>query len=97
MGRVHMNITVRKTFHFIFLFVFIAATQSIYFSHTEKYIHSTDTCVACHFQNSTLVTSQINFFCLPPLFLLGVLRIIKSYQYNYLSYIDSASRSPPCI
>jgi hypothetical protein len=51
--------------------------------------------VACHFQNFTLIISQINFFWFPPLFLLGVLRIIKAYHYNYLSYIDSTSRSPP--
>ena len=97
MGREHMNIAVRKNFCLIFLFVFVAASLSIHFSHTEKYINSTDTCVACHFQNSPLLTSQINFFCLPPLFLLGVLKIIKSCQYNYLSYIDSASRSPPQV
>jgi hypothetical protein len=90
-----MKIEVSKNFHFIFLFIFIAALLSIHFSHTEKYIHSNDTCVACHFQNSTLVTSQIHFFYLPPLFLMGVLRIVKSYHYDYLSFLDSTSRSPP--
>ena len=92
-----MNMSGRKIFHTIFLFIFIAAFLSINFFHTEKYIHSNDSCLACHFQNSTLVTSQINFFSLPPLFLLGVLRAIKSYHYNYLSCIDSASRSPPAV
>ncbi len=87
----------RKISHAAFLFIFIAAFLSINFFHTEKCIHSNDSCVICHFQNSTLVTSQINLFSLPPLFLLGLLRTIKSYHYNYLSCIDFASRSPPAV
>lgn len=87
----------RKYLNLGFLFLFLFAVLFINFFHTEKSFERDNTCPACNFQNSSLATSQINFFCLPPLSSLISPMLNLSFNYIYLSSSDSSSRSPPHI
>lgn len=87
----------KKRANVIFLFLFLGVILFINFFHTEKDIQNNKDCPACHFQNSTLTTSQINFFHLPQLYLLETIKTFDSFNYEELFYIEPASRSPPII
>ena len=80
-----------------FLLIFLLINLFINFSHCEKKVRSSYFCPACHFQNSTLATSQINFFHLPPLFTLETLNSFESFQYKHIFFIRPTSRSPPLV
>jgi len=86
-----------KLFNLAFLFIFLLITLSINFFHTEKTTKGNDNCPACHFQNSSLNTGQINFFHLPPPSISGILKTFESFNYTYIFIIDPFSRSPPEI
>ena len=86
-----------KLFNLAFLFTFLLITLFINFFHTEKTVLSKDNCPACHFLNSSLTTSQINFFRLPPPSITGILKTFESFNYAYIFTIDPSSRSPPEI
>jgi len=92
-----MSIKRIKLFNLAFLFIFLLITVSINFFHTEKTTKGNDNCPACHFQNSSLNTGQINFFHLPPPSISGILRTFKSFNYTFIFTIDPSSRSPPQI
>ncbi len=79
------------------LLIFLFLTLFINFFHTEKTVQPNHFCPACHFLNSTLATNQINFFHLPQLYLLEILKKIESFNYWQVFFIDSTSRSPPQI
>lgn len=81
----------------IFLFAFLAVTLFINFFHTEHGLQTSNTCPACHFQNSSLTTNQINFFHLPQLSLLETLKTFETSNHNQFFFITPASRSPPQI
>ena len=66
-----MNRRGQKLSNLLFLFVFLIITVFINFFHTEKAFAKDDNCPACNFQNSSLTTSQINFFYLPTVILLN--------------------------
>jgi len=85
----------KKISQLIFLGIFLFMTLFIHFLHTEKSLSDNDTCPACHFQNSTLLTNQINFFCLPPLSILEILKTFESQNIDHLFFIIPSSRSPP--
>lgn len=87
----------KKPLNLAFLFTFLFLTLFINFFHTEKSIRTSDSCPACHFQNSTLMTSQINFFHLPQLFPLETRVSFDSFDYRQTFYINPTSRSPPQI
>jgi len=87
----------KSLFHLIFLSTFLSLTLFINFFHTEKNVRSSDFCPACHFQNSTLTTTQINFFHLPQLSLLEILKTFESFNYKEIYFIEPTSRSPPQI
>lgn len=87
----------KKPLNLAFLFTFLFLTLFINFFHTEKNILRNDNCPACHFQNSTLTTSQINFFQLPQLFLLETRITFYSFNYKQIFFINPTSRSPPQI
>jgi len=89
----------KKTKHFnlLFLLIFLFATLFINFFHTEKTVLSKDDCPACNFLHSTLATSQINFFQLPQLYLLDILKTFYSFSYQKIFFINPTSRSPPQI
>ena len=87
----------KKYSNIIFLFAFLAVTLFINFFHTEHAVQTNNTCPACHFQNSTLTTSQINFFHLPQLSLLETLKTFETFNQDQLFFITPASRSPPQI
>jgi hypothetical protein len=78
-----------------FLFLFLSITLCINFFHTESSIQPNHNCPACHFQNSTLATSQINFFHLPQLTLLEMLKTFKAFHYESSCFVNPTSRSPP--
>jgi len=78
-----------------FLFLFLFVTLFINFFHTEKTLCKNDTCPACNFQNSSLTTSQINFFHLPPPSILSLFKLTESFNYEYILLVDPSSRSPP--
>ena len=80
---------------FAILSLFLLPTLFINFFHTEKNIHGSNACPACHFQNSTLATSQIPFFLLPQLTLLEILNALEVFQYKYLICVEPTSRAPP--
>jgi hypothetical protein len=87
----------KKLFCLKFLLTFLFLIVFINFFHTEKNIQSNHFCPACHFQNSTLATNQINFFHLPQLHLLEILRTLESYHYSQNCFLNPTSRSPPQI
>lgn len=81
----------------VFLFLFLSVTLCINFFHTENSIQINHNCPACQFQCSTLATTQINFFHLPQLMLLEMLKTFETFHYNSLCFVNPASRSPPQI
>lgn len=80
-----------------FLLVFLLVNLFINFIHCEKKVRSSHFCPACQFQNSTLATNQINFFQLPQLALLDMLKSFESFPYNQIYFVHPASRSPPLV
>jgi len=80
-----------------FLVIFLFVSLFINFFHCEKKVRSSHFCPACQFQNSTLATNQINFFQLPQLALLEILKSFESFQYNQIYFVPPASRSPPLV
>jgi len=86
-----------KTLNIIFLFTFFSFILLINFLHTEKTINDTSACPACHFQNSTLTTNQINFFHLPQLQLISQLKCFEASPSYQILLITPSSRSPPQI
>lgn len=85
----------RKSFIPIYLFIFLSVTLFVNFSHTEKTLTDSDNCPACNFQNSSLTTNQINFFHLPPPSLLSLFKLTKSFNFEYILFVNPSSRSPP--
>ncbi len=85
----------QKAFNLVFLILFLFLTLFINFLHTEVNLQTCNACPACHFQNSTLATSHINFFLLPELSLLETLKTFEVFQYDYLTSIEPNSRAPP--
>ncbi len=81
--------------HVFFLMGFLTVTLGINFTHTERTLGSSDYCPACHFQNSTFTTSQIDFFHLPQLVLLDSLDWCEPYQIHETLSVSPLSRSPP--
>ncbi|MFQ6083610.1 MAG: hypothetical protein ACE5WD_09635 [Candidatus Aminicenantia bacterium] len=90
----------RKDKLFIHLFtlgLFLVLALFIDFFHTETSLLSKDFCPACNFHNSSITNDQINFFSLPQLFLLEILLIFYSFNYQNIDIICPSSRSPPYI
>jgi len=87
----------QKLSSLVFLFLFLSVTLCINFFHTENSTQTNHNCPACHFQNSTLATSQINFFHLPQLMLLEMLKTFETFHNNSLCFINPSSRSPPQV
>jgi hypothetical protein len=85
----------QSAFNIIFLTLFLFLTLFINFLHTEDSLQTNNNCPACHFQNSTQATSQINFFLLPQLALLEILKTFEVFQYDYLICVEPNSRAPP--
>ena len=85
----------KKYLVLVSLFLFFFMSAFINFFHTEKTATANDFCPACNFQKSSLTTSQINFFNLPPLSLIEVIESIYQFNYKKIFLIDPASRSPP--
>ena len=85
----------RKECNLTFLFIFLFLTLTINYFHTEDTIKRSDSCPACQFQNSTLMTAQIHFFHLPQLSILEMLKIFESSRISRLFFITPSSRSPP--
>jgi hypothetical protein len=86
-----------KLLNILFLLVFLFATLFINFFHTEKNVMDNDNCPACNFMHSTMATSQINFFHLPQLYFLDILKTFYSFSYQKIFPINPTSRSPPQI
>lgn len=87
----------KKYFNLAFLLTFLFIILFINFFHSENTLARNDNCPACHFQNSSLTTSQINFFHLPPPSVLGIFKSFESFSYTYIFIIDPSSRSPPQV
>ncbi len=88
----------KKQLNIAFLLIFLITIITINFFHIEKcLVDKNKFCPACDFLNSSLTTSHINFFHLPPPAITGLLRIFESFHYKYITYITPASRSPPQI
>lgn len=88
----------RKYFNIAFLLIFLGLTLSINYIHTEDTLQRSDSCPACHFQNSTMATAQIDFFHLPQLSVLEIIKVFESFHIQLLVSITPSSRSPPqCI
>jgi hypothetical protein len=85
----------REIFDFALLFLFVSVTLSIPFLHTEKSVQSSDSCPACHFQNSTLATHLTIPPCLPQPSILGILKTPEFFEYTFLFVIEPKSRAPP--
>lgn len=92
-----MILRYKKPLNVVFLFTFLFISLFINFFHTEKNVLPDHFCPACHFQKSTLATNQINFFHIPQLNILEILKTFHSFNYTYIFSIESTSRSPPQI
>lgn len=77
------------------LFVVLAVTLLINFAHTERTLHSSSDCPACHFQNSSLATQVTPCLFLPRIAFIEVVEAAVSSEYRYLAAIDLSSRGPP--
>jgi len=87
----------RIGFNISFLLVFFFLTLLINFLHHDTGLQGGNSCPACHFQNSTLTTTQIHFFISPQLALLDSLRTCDSLQTDQVILISPSSRSPPIV
>ena len=87
----------RIGFNIGFLLAFDFLTLFINFLHQDAGLQGGNSCPACHFQNSTLTTTQINFFISPQLTLLDTLRTCESLQTDQVVLISPSSRSPPLV
>lgn len=87
----------KKIFNVSFLFIFLLITLFINFFHTETTLIGDDDCPACHFLNSTFNTNHINFFYLPQLAFIEMLKTVDISLCYQLFVIDPTSRSPPKI
>jgi len=85
----------KTRYHLVFLFIFLLTTLFINYFHTNECFRTHNLCPACHFQSSTLATSQINFFHLPQLTLLEILKTFEVFQYDCLICVEPNSRAPP--
>ncbi len=92
-----MFIKYKKRFNLTFLFIFLFIILSANFLHTEKTLSEDNNCPACQFQHSSLTTAQINFFSVPSLSFLRVLKSFESFNYDFIFSITPNSRSPPKI
>jgi hypothetical protein len=79
------------------LIPFLFITLFINFLHTETTVSSNDNCPACHFQNTSITTQQINTFFIPQPAISGILKTLEFFHYTYLYIIDPNSRAPPKI
>lgn len=87
----------KRVLNLAFLSLFLFITLFFNFLHTEKTLTANENCPACQFQNSSLTTSQIHFAFLPQPSVLGLLKTVDKFHYNYISTVHPASRSPPQI
>lgn len=87
----------KKYFNLAFLITFLFVSLFINFFHTEKTLTQNDNCPACQFQNSSITTSQINFFYIPPPSILSINKSSESFNYTHFFFVDPTSRSPPQI
>jgi len=77
------------------LLLFLCVLLTINFFHTEKKLHSVESCPACHFQQSFLSVGPTVPIQLPPLFLVAILPCLDLSQKTSVFCIDLVSRSPP--
>ena len=90
--------TKQREFIGLFLLLFFVSTiLSINFLHTETTVSEDDNCPACHFQNSSITTHQINTLFIPQPSISGILKTFEFFHYTYLYAIDPNSRAPPQI
>jgi hypothetical protein len=75
----------------VFLFVLL----TVNFFHTEKSFHPSESCPACHFQQSSLSVGPALPVQLPPLFLIAILPCLDSFHKAPVFSISLSSRSPP--
>jgi hypothetical protein len=87
----------RIGFNISFLLVFLFLTLCINFLHHHNGLQAGDSCPACHFQNSTLSTTQIHFFISPQLALLDTLKTLERSEHDQIVLISPSSRSPPLV
>ena len=87
----------KKLLNLVSLFIFLSVTLSINFFHTETTIEGRIKCPACSFLTSSIITSQINFFYLPPPTLSGILKTYFSFIHTSIITINPTSRAPPEI
>jgi len=87
----------RISFNISFLLAFLFLTLFINFLPHDTGLLGGKSCPACHFQNSTLTTTQINFFISPQLTLLDSLRACDCLQTDQVVLISPSSRSPPLV
>ena len=77
------------------LFLFLCVTLLINFAHTEKTLHASQNCPACHFQSSSLATQATPCFVLPRIAFIQTVEAAVASEYQYLAAIDLSSRGPP--
>jgi hypothetical protein len=85
----------KRLSHLLFLFVFLSAILFTNFLHIEKTPRDNNLCPACHFQVSSAATSTINFFHVPQLCFLEVLKTLETVRYRRVFSLDVSPRGPP--
>ncbi len=84
-----------RIINFAILSIFLFLTLFIHFLHHDTGPLGSSSCPACHFQNSTLTTTQTNIFITPELILLDTLGLFSRQADHQVHGIRPASRSPP--
>ncbi len=84
-------------FILVALLLFLCVTLFIHLFHQEESFQGSSSCPACHFQNSTLMTAQIDVFTLPQLTQLDILRSFEAGTLIQIFPAAPSSRSPPRV
>lgn len=82
---------------FLVLSVFLSLTLSFQYLHTEESLQKSNSCPACHFQNSTLTTYQVCTLDIPQLHLIETLQCFDFFGYKDNNTVIPSSRSPPIV
>lgn len=79
----------------VFLSVLLALTLLADFHHTEKTLKRDPLCPSCHFQNSSISLTTIDFFCHPELDFLEFVQVTDVLVAKGFTSLCRSPRGPP--
>jgi hypothetical protein len=89
----------KKALVLVLLLLFLSVTSFINFFHTEEVLQVSDTCPACHLQNSipNLSPYDVCSCFQPALFIFEMLPTGEVVRYHQLELENPCSRAPPLV